>query len=83
MDNAPPSFDITKHKLVPEHIKLSDHEKEQILNKYNITPKQLPSILNTDSAIKNLNAKIGDIIMVKRKSPTIRESLFYRVVVNG
>lgn len=77
------SFDITNHKLVPEHIKLSEQEKDQLLNKYNISLKQMPTILDTDAAIKNLNAKPGDIIMIKRKSQTTKESLFYRVVING
>jgi len=43
----------------------------------------MPTIHDTDASIKNLNAKPGDVIMIKRKSQTTKESLFYRAVING
>ena len=75
-------FKVDKHILTPKHYKLSDKEKQQILEKYNITSKELPKILKTDSAIKELNAKPGDIIKIERKSPTAGKSFFYRVITD-
>ena len=40
-------------------------------------------ILLNDPAIEQLDVKIGDIIKIKRNSPTNVESIFYRVVVYG
>jgi len=77
-------FDITKHILVPEHTKLSDEEKEELLKELNISIKQLPRILSSDAAIKSIEIKQGDIIKIKRKSfVTKKEIEFYRVVVSG
>jgi len=75
--------DIRKHMLVPEHSKLNKAEINELLDKYNITVSELPKISSNDSAIQNLNAKPGDVIKIKRKSPTAGESIYYRVVING
>jgi DNA-directed RNA polymerase subunit H len=40
----------------------------------------MPVILAKDPAISHLNAKPGDLIRIRRKSPTGGESIFYRVV---
>ena len=77
-----PKFKVDKHILTPKHSVLSEKEKAQILEKYHVTSKEMPKILKTDSAIKELGMKPGDIIKITRKSPTAGESLFYRVVVD-
>ncbi len=74
---------IIQHFLVPEHIKLNDAEKIKILEKYNVSIKQLPAIKINDPSIKQLDVKAGDLILIKRKSPTANETEFYRVVING
>jgi|TARA_Y100000034_G_C6700875_1_gene309089 DNA-directed RNA polymerase subunit H (RpoH/RPB5) len=76
-------FDIRKHKLVPEHIKLSDEEKKEFLENHNIELNQLPMISESDVALENLDAQIGDIIKIMRDSPTNIKKEFYRVVVHG
>ncbi|MFC1768893.1 DNA-directed RNA polymerase subunit H [Nanoarchaeota archaeon] len=75
-------LDITKHVLVPKHVKLSEKEKKELFEKYNITMEELPKILIKDAAIKNLNVKAGDVIKVVRISSTAGESNFYRGVIN-
>ena len=72
----------TPHIQIPEHVKLNDKEKEQILKKYNITKTNLPRILKDDPAIANLNLKKGDIVKIKRKLGTTGHTNFYRMVVN-
>ena len=75
-----PKFKVDKHILTPKHIKISEREKTQLLEKYHVTSKELPKVQKTDSAIKELEAKPGDVIKIMRKSPTAGESFFYRVV---
>ena len=76
-------MEIEKHELVPKHILLNVKEKEEVLKKYGITLKDLPRILSSDPMAKALNAKVGDIIKIIRKSPTAEVSEYYRVVVKG
>ncbi|MEK6868704.1 MAG: DNA-directed RNA polymerase subunit H [Nanoarchaeota archaeon] len=68
--------------LIPKHAKLSDAQKEKLLEKYSVSLKDLPRVLKTDSAIISLDAKPGDVIKITRNSPTAGEAVFYRVVVD-
>lgn len=76
-------LDIKEHKLIPDHKLLNDKEKEKVLENFNITAKELPKILNDDTAIMNLSTKSGDIIKVTRKSKSAGTATYYRVVING
>ncbi|MGC8929260.1 MAG: DNA-directed RNA polymerase subunit H [Candidatus Woesearchaeota archaeon] len=70
-----------KHELVPEHIKISESEKKELLEKYKISLNELPRILKNDPAIAHLNVKEGDVIKIIRKSESAGQSVYYRVVV--
>jgi DNA-directed RNA polymerase subunit H len=74
-------LEIEKHELVPKHVLLSEKEKEEVLEKYGISLRQLPRISIEDPAVKDLNGKIGDVVKIIRKSPTAGETLYYRVIV--
>jgi len=76
-------FDIRKHSLVPEHIKLTEEEAKKVLEEFNVTKDEIPKILMSDPAIQHLEPKYGDIIKILRKSQTNLQSIFYRVVVHG
>jgi len=76
------TFNITKHKLVPKHSKLSESEKEKVLEAYGITIKQLPKISKEDPAIKSFDVKNGDIIKIERPSKTAGTAIYYRVVIS-
>ena len=76
-------FNITKHSLVPEHIRLGEEEKKELLESLNIELNQLPMILLSDAAIQELKPEVGDIIKIIRNSPTNIKQEFYRVVVHG
>ena len=75
-------FKVDKHILTPKHVKIDDKEKAQLFEKYHVTSKEMPRMLKTDSAIKELEPKPGDVIKIIRKSATAGESYFYRVVVD-
>ena len=77
----PKAFDVMKHDLVPRHELLSDEEALAILEKYGTTPDQLPKIFANDAVARAVRAKPGNIIRIKRKSPTAGEAVAYRYVV--
>lgn len=72
---------MIKHKLVPKHTLLDEEEVKKILQKFNISPMQLPKINKNDPAISHLEAKKDDIIKIERKSPTNSKTIYYRVVI--
>lgn len=62
---------------------LTDEEKQELLNKYKITLRQLPRIFVNDPVIRQIGGKVGDVVKIIRKSPVAGETLYYRVVVKG
>ena len=77
----PKAFDVMKHDLVPRHELLSDEEARAVLEKYGTSPDQLPKIFANDAVARAVRAKPGQIIRIKRKSPTAGEHVAYRYVV--
>ena len=75
------TVDISLHDLVPKHEILTKLDKKELLEKLGITDKELPKIQLTDPALQNMDAKIGDVIRITRKSQTSGYSLYYRIVV--
>lgn len=73
-------IDILKHNLVPEHVILSDEEAEKVLEELKIRPDQLPKILPDDPVVKAIDAKIGDVLKITRKSETAGIFIAYRIV---
>ena len=76
-------IDVTKHKLVPEHIPLSDTEAKDVLKTYKVNQDNLPKILVTDPCARMLGAKPGQIVKIIRRSQTAGSFTSYRVVVEA
>ncbi len=74
---------ISNHILIPKHSKLSQKDKKELLERYDITENELPKILASDAGLLKVSAKPGDVIKIERKSKTAGYSKFYRVVING
>jgi len=74
-------IDIFSHEIVPTHVLLSEEETQQVLQRYRIKPYQLPYIKASDPAARATKAKPGDIIKVRRRSPTAGEEIAYRYVI--
>ena len=79
---GPVKYDVSSHVLVPKHIKLDEKEKQEVLDTYKITVKELPRILITDPAIQHLNPKLGDVIRIERMNKIKGMTYFYRGVIN-
>ena len=74
-------FNITKHELVPKHIKISDNEINNILKKY--SPKnrsQLPIISKEDAIIQYYDISPNSVVKIIRPSKTMGDYKFYRCV---
>ena len=76
-------LNILQHKLVPLHVILTEKERNEVLNKYKITPDQLPKIINTDPVAISIDAQPGQIVKIIRKSHTAKEAVAYRLVVES
>lgn len=75
--------DINKHELVPEHEIMKKDEVQNVLDEFHCKIQNLPRILDTDSMVLKIGAKTGDVIRIKRHSPTSGHSYYYRVVVRN
>jgi len=73
---------VPDHVYVPKHEIMTKKEAEEVLEKFNCQPTELPMIFVTDPAIMGLGVKPGDMIRISRKSSTAGESLYYRYVVD-
>ena len=75
-------IDVSKHVLVPKHVKLNEKEKKELFEKYVADLRDLPKVFKDDAAIQGLDVKEGDIIKILRTSPTAGEAVFFRRVVS-
>ena len=72
---------VTKHVLVPKHIKISKEEEDVILKRFNIKKKnELPIIKSDDAICQYYNFKSGDIIKILRSNELSGSGLFIRLV---
>ena len=72
------------HELVPKHVVLTKKEKDDVMKMYGIKKlNQFPKILKSDPVIKELKTKPSDLVKLIRQSDTAKESIYYRVVIEG
>lgn len=75
------AMDVSDHESVPEHRKLEEDEVEKVLERYDADKDQLPKIERTDAALKQMDAEVGDVIEIRRESPTAGKTTYYRTVI--
>ncbi len=80
---ANPLFNIFDHDLVPRHIILEKDEEEQVLEKYQVKKYQLPKILDSDPAVKAIQAKAGNVLRIERNPKLMEEGNYYRLVIKS
>lgn len=63
---------------------LTEKEKNDVMKMYGIKKlSQFPKILKSDPVVTTLKAKPGSLVKIIRKSDTAKESIYYRVVIEG
>ena len=66
--------------MVPEHIVLTEKEKEEVMKKYYVTDiKKFPNISRFDPVALAIGVRPNEMVKIKRSSPTAIESLYYRI----
>ena len=76
-------LNVIDHDLQPKFKKLSNDEKKEFFNIYNIQLKKLPKMLLYDPIARYYKYEIDDIIQITRPSITSGYSITYRAVVNS
>lgn len=76
-------LNLIDHDLQPKFKKLSNDEKKEFFNIYNIQLKKLPKMLLYDPIARYYKYEIDDIIQITRPSITSGYSITYRAVVNS
>ena len=83
ISSSNPLFNIFEHKLVPHHIKLSNKEIRSFLINYQVAKHQIPKILESDPAVKAIQAKPGDVLRIVRNPILGEQGAYYRVVIKS
>jgi DNA-directed RNA polymerase subunit H (RpoH/RPB5) len=74
-------IDLHQHAFVPKHEILSAEDTDELLGKLKVQPDQLPKIRRSDPIIKLLGGKPGEIVRIRRHSPTAGTSIYYRLII--
>ncbi len=74
-------IDLFGSNLVPKQEILSDEDKKMLLEKLNVSLKQLPRVKSSDAVIKSIGGKRGDVVKITRRSPVAGDHNYYRVVI--
>ncbi|KAK4481680.1 hypothetical protein RD792_012587 [Penstemon davidsonii] len=71
---------ITKHELKPKHQVLTDKEKENLLNKYNIDEKQLPRMSQKDAIARYYGLEKGQVVKATYSGELTQLHVTYRCI---
>ncbi|MCG3258179.1 MAG: hypothetical protein H7644_00370 [Candidatus Heimdallarchaeota archaeon] len=78
-----PLFNIFDHAMVRQHVMLKSPEIKYFLERYQIEKHQIPKILESDAAVKAIQAKPGDVIKIVRNPDMGENGSYYRVVIKS
>ena len=75
-------YNILEHSFVPQHIKLTEIEKNDLYLKYNIeNDKQMPQISRFDPIAKAILLRPGEVCKIIRHDKISLQNDYYRICV--
>ena len=74
---------IIDHNIVPQHILLSEDEKNKYFTVFNHHPRDMKKMLVNDPVARFYGAKVGDLFKIIRSSITSGKEIDYRIVIPG
>ena len=74
---------ILEHDLQPEFQLLTEEEKEEFMNEYQLSKKQLSKMKSIDPVARYFNAKGGNIFRILRPSTSSGIGIHYRMVIDS
>lgn len=81
-DLASLQYNVIEHGFVPDHVKLTQEQKETVMKKYNISnDSQFPEISMFDPVAKAILMRPGDLCEITRYEKISFKNTFYRICV--
>lgn len=77
-------YNVLDHEIVPTHIILSNKQKEEFRQRYNILlDTQIPQISRFDPVALAIGIRPGQVCSIIRKSSTSISGIYYRLCINN
>jgi len=75
-------INILNHSYVPKHIKLTNEEKIEFLQKYNVNESQIPEISRFDPVARAICLRPNDVCKIIRYDKISYNNDYYRICVS-
>jgi len=74
-------FDITESELTPSYTILNEEEKQEVLDRYQVTENKIENVLFTDPLANFYGVKIGNMVKAVEVSETNGFNTFYKLCI--
>tara|TARA_Y100000590_G_scaffold451565_1_gene593152 strand:- start:108 stop:770 length:663 start_codon:yes stop_codon:yes gene_type:complete len=74
-------FDITESELTPSYTILNEEEKQEVLDRYQVTENKIENVIFTDPLANFYGVKIGNMVKAVEVSETNGFNTFYKLCI--